>query len=634
MKVEKYFSKLRKAIELEYESELKDFQQKIKEFTINERIADGITVYPLTLDSFVFSHSGQIIITLELTKGNFSRGRFRNGTLVEIFDADKNKLQGIIKGTPKRGQFKIVIKEDSIPDFIEKGKLGINLLPDTKTNKVINWALDKIEKAENKERVARLRDVLIGEKETSYVEETSTEYIDFIRKEHLNESQNNAVVNAQFDKEISLLHGPPGTGKTTTLVEIIKQAVKNKKKVLVTAPSNMAVDWLSEKLIQNKINVVRLGNPVRVSEGITENTLEYKIENHLEAKLIKKWRADYLKTINKAKQFKRTFDETARAERKSLFAEARELKATIFNTEKQIINQILNRAEVVSCTLTGAGDSILNGYHFDLGIVDEAGQAIEPLNWIITLKADKVLLAGDPCQLPATVKSKEAQKLGLEKSLLEKTIENNFNNHFLDTQYRMNEQIMAFSNLKFYESRLKAHITNATHQINGLDVFTFIDTAGTGMNEKVSETQGKSNEEEADLLIKFLKLKFENIQEDLKNISIGILSPYSDQVDILKEKIGQEVAEELQKNIKVNTIDSFQGQEKDVILISLVRSNEKGEIGFLKDYRRMNVAMTRAKKSLIIFGDSATISNDKFYEDLINFAETNNAYKSAWEFLY
>lgn len=631
-KVTTYFQKLRKAIDLEYESELAEFQEKIKNNDLKERISDGMSLYPMVLNNSSFSYGGQLILEFEHTKERIQRGRFRNGTLVEIFDTEENTIEGIIKGYVKGTKIKAIIKADSVPDWLEKGKIGFNLMPDTKTYKVIKWALDKVEEAKTNERSARIRDVIIGEKSASYKEDSLNEAA---ISDKLNESQKQAVKNSTFDKEITLLHGPPGTGKTTTIVEIIKQSLKEKKKILVTAPSNMAVDWLSEKLINEKVNVLRLGNPVRVSEAVTQNTLEEKINNHPEAKLIKKWRADYLKAIRKAKQHKRSFDEAARAERKSLFAEARDLKESIWATEKQIIDQLISGADVVSCTLTGAGDYILNGYDFDLAIVDEAGQALEPLTWIATLKAEKILLAGDPYQLPATVKNKEAKKLGLEKSLLEKCIKNDFNNLFLDTQYRMNEQIMKFSNDYFYNSQLKAHASNADHNLSDIPVFTFVDTAGTGMNEKVSESRGKSNEEEAKLLVDFMKLQLIMLPEAAQSeVSIGVLSPYSDQVEILKELIAADEDLKPYTGLVVNTIDSFQGQEKDAIFISLVRSNENGEIGFLKDYRRMNVAMTRAKKSLSIIGDSATIANDTFYSKIIDYAESINAYKSAWEFKY
>lgn len=629
----KYFQKLLEATELEYDSELIDHESYINSTELKDRVKEGHSLFPLVYNRSNFTYGDQLVVEFENTKFNIPRSGFKNGAVVEIFDLEDNSIQGIIKGYPKRNMLKVVIKEQDLPDWMEKGKLGMNLLPDTKTFEVIKWALDKIENAKSTERVSKLRDVILGLK--SEEEKNPLSILDGLTIPELNPSQLNAVKQAQLSKEIAVLHGPPGTGKTTTIVQIIKQLLKNGEKILVTAPSNMAVDWLSEKLINEKITLIRLGNPVRVSNSIIDNTLESKVTNHPESKLIKKWRSEYQTTIKKAKQYKRSFDEDARLERKQLFAEAKKLRESIQTTEKLIIDQIISSADVISCTLTGAGDRLLNKYHFGTAIVDEAAQSLEPLSWIVALKADKILLAGDPCQLPATVKNPKAIRLGLDKSLLEKCIDNGIDASFLDTQYRMNEPIMNFSNSYFYKEKLKAHSSNAQHSIPNFEQFLFFDTAGTGMNELVSDTKGKSNPEEASLLLKFLKIQLGKIEADSDQfLSIGILSPYSDQVALLKELVETDSTLKAIKGLRVNTIDSFQGQEKDIIFISLVRSNEKSEIGFLKDYRRMNVAMTRARKSLVIFGDSATISNDNFYNQLIQYSESINAYRSAWELLY
>jgi predicted DNA helicase len=325
-------------------------------------------------------------------------------------------------------------------------------------------------------------------------------------------------------------------------------------------------------------------------------------------------------------KYRRSFGREEAEQRKLLFQEAKNLNKEARELESYIVNKLIDQAQVIACTLIGSTHEYIRSKIFDVVVIDEAGQALEPACWVAILKAEKVVMAGDPFQLPPTVKSHEAERKGLTKTLLEKTIERLPQISLLKTQYRMHKDIMSFSNLKFYNNALEAHESVAMRGIGGLfPSVEFIDTAGCGYAEQESEeNSSRSNPEEAHLLMRH----FNQLKLDLSDrSSIGVISPYRGQIDILSELFNEE------KMVTVNTIDSFQGQERDVIYLSLVRSNDRSEIGFLKDYRRMNVAMTRARMKLVVIGDSATLGNDSFYSDFLDFAEKLGAYRTAWEFI-
>jgi len=331
-----------------------------------------------------------------------------------------------------------------------------------------------------------------------------------------------------------------------------------------------------------------------------------------------------------AGKYKRNFGHAEREQRRLLYREARDLGKEASELESALIDSMLQQAQVVCCTPVGSNSHWLKDHNFKTVIIDEAGQALEPMCWIPIRKAQKIVLAGDPLQLPPTVKSKGAEKLGLSVTMLERCINQEEQVSLLDTQYRMHETIMGFSNQWFYKGALKAHESVAQHQVGGSEnrAFEFIDTAGCGFDEeREDEKSSSANSGEAGILIQHLQAFMDSLP-DGDRPSIGIISPYKAQVHCLKRMLA-----EAEIKVSVNTVDAFQGQERDVIYISTVRSNDQGIIGFLSDYRRMNVALTRARKKLVVNGDSATLGGQQFYQEFLNYAEQKEAYRSAWEFM-
>ena len=433
------------------------------------------------------------------------------------------------------------------------------------------------------------------------------------------------------------MHGPPGTGKTTTLVQAIKALTQqDHKQILVVAPSNTAVDLLSEKLHEEGLNVLRVGNPSRVSERLMTLTLDHKMSEHPLMRDAKKLKKQANEFKNMAHKYKRSFGKAERDQRKALFDEAHRIMKEVGNTEQYIIDDLIGKAQVITATLVGSNQYMVRNLTFQTVVIDEAGQALEPACWIPILKAQKVVLAGDPFQLSPTIKSAEAARQGLNVTLLEKCI----TLHpeavtLLDEQYRMHEHIMGYSSRVFYGNQLRAHASVARHALfPGDTALAFVDTAGCGFEEKLEGTSS-TNPEEAALLVKHLTQLVADLSQTYTPVnfpSIAIISPYKQQLAVLNEQLSH--APDLQpyrSSISVNTIDSFQGQERDIVYISMTRSNDKQEIGFLSEIRRMNVAMTRARKKLIVIGDSATLSNMPFYADFVTYAESLNAYQSAWE---
>ena len=476
--------------------------------------------------------------------------------------------------------------------------------------------------------------VLVGDTEPVFYSPSGE-----INTNGLNPSQQAAVRKIIAANDLAIVHGPPGTGKTTTIVRAIREIIKlNKFQVLVVAPSNAAVDLLTEKLSDEGLTVVRIGNPARVSEKLMSLALDYQVAEHQSMKEIRRLRRQASEYRDMAHKYKRNFGKAERDQRKALFTEARNIMKEVENTEQYIIDSILSKADVVTATLVGANHFSIRNMRFKLAVIDEAGQGIEPACWIPVLKAEKVVLAGDHFQLPPTIKSEEAARNGLQKTLLEKCVELHPEAvSLLEEQYRMHQTIMGFSSRVFYESKLKAHSTVAAHLLYESDSpLAFIDTAGCGFDEKPEGTS-TVNPEEASFLFRHLLQVVEQLSnyytpEDFP--TIAVISPYREQVYLMQELfLNSPVLRDYGEKISVNTIDSFQGQERDIVYISMTRSNPENRIGFLADIRRMNVAMTRARKKLVVVGDSATLTQLPFYADFISYAEEHNAYQSAWEFM-
>jgi len=525
----------------------------------------------------------------------------------------------------------------------------VDQLFDDRSYREMETALNKVMHSKG-DRLAELRDIFTGKKKAAEVFETAP-----VALPGLNDSQNAAVTAILANRDVTIIHGPPGTGKTTTLVAAIAQLVQKESTVLVTAPSNTAADLLTERLASAGVQVVRVGNISRVDESVMMHTLDSILARHPESKNIKKVKIQAAEYRRQSRQHKRSFGYEERREREHLKQQAKELESWANTLEDKLVEMVLTSAQAITCTLVGANHPVLDRYRFRTCVMDEAAQALEPAAWIPIIKCSRVVLAGDPFQLPPTVKSIEAARGGLSKTLIERSLELLPDAvHLLDVQYRMHHTIMDFSNQYFYEGALKAHDSVVGHRLLSLDstgetvtVFEpvlFVDTAGTGFEEKINKDTGKDstryaskyNPEEALLLREHLLQLLEKFPDPERYPSIGILSPYREQVNYLEDMVREdEVLAPLHANsqLVVNTVDGFQGQERDVIYISLVRSNPKSEIGFLSDYRRMNVAMTRARKLLVVIGDSATIGNNAFYAKFLEYCEGKGGYQSAWEYM-
>ncbi|MCF0055864.1 AAA domain-containing protein [Dyadobacter sp. CY356] len=638
-----YFKKLLDLLKIEREEDRQSYLKLTESTSVSERRANGLAWYPIAIRGQEMSRGDYVTVEVERTTHQDISHQLRFGMPAVLFsnhDPKKDKVEGTI--THQNGnRLKITLRTDELPDWSRDGKLGIDLLFDDNSYDEMQNALKTASAIDEKSDEGRLVKILTGEKEPTF----NTEIPPYTFPK-LNSSQQAAVNKILSANELAVVHGPPGTGKTTTLVEAIKALIKREKKqILVVAPSNTAVDLLSEKLSDQGLNVLRVGNPARVSERLMSLTLDSKMSAHpgmKEMKTLKKQANEYK---NMAHKYKRSFGKAERDQRKALFDEAHRIMKDVGKSEQYIIDDLVAKAQVITATLVGSNHYTVRNLKYNTVVIDEAGQALEPACWLPILKAQKVILAGDHCQLSPTLKSNEAAKKGLATTLLEKCVALHPESvTLLEEQYRMNEQIMGYSSKIFYHEKLKASIAVAHHVLfPEAAPLAFIDTAGCGFDEKLEGTSS-TNPEEAAFVFKHLgQLVAEIVSKtgaDGKLLytaenfpSIAVISPYKQQIYILKEQLLH--SPELQKygdKISVNTIDSFQGQERDVVYISMTRSNAEGEIGFLSDIRRMNVAMTRARKKLVVIGDSATLSSLPFYADFITYAEKLDAYQSAWEF--
>lgn len=628
-----YFKKLLDLLKIERAEDREQYKKLTESSSVTDRRANGLTWYPVAIRGSEMSRGDYLTVELERTTHHDISHQFRTGMPAVFFtnhDPQKDRIEGTI-AHQSGNRLKITIKDDELPDWSRDGKLGVDLLFDENSYDEMQDALKKASDLAEKSTTIQ---VLTGTKRPTF-----NDFSKHYPTKKLNKFQSSAVDKILSANELAIVHGPPGTGKTTTLIQAIKALVKQEnQRILVVAPSNTAVDLLSEKLSEEGLNVLRIGNPARVSERLQSLTLEAKMAEHAymkEAKRLKKQAQEFKSMAHK---YKRNFGKSERDQRKALFDEAHRIMKDVGNTEQYIIDDLLTKTQVVTATLVGANHYTVRNLTYQTVVIDEAGQALEPACWIPILKAQKVILAGDHCQLSPTIKSNEAATNGLSQTLIEKCIALHPEAvTLLEEQYRMNEPIMGYSSLVFYENKLKAHESVAKSSLlEGDAPLLFIDTAGCGFEEKLEGTSS-TNPDEAAFVFKHIHLL---ISELIQNYSIenfpsmAVISPYKQQINLLKEQLDH--AEDLQKvkqHISVNTIDSFQGQERDVVYISLTRSNDKGEIGFLSDIRRMNVAMTRAKKKLVVIGDSATLGQHPFYADFIDYAEQLGGYVSAWEFV-
>lgn len=631
-----YFKKQLELLQLEREQDKNAYQLLIASSSVADRRAAGMAWYPIAIRDSELGRGDYLTVEVERTTHQDVAHQLRFGVSAALFsnhDPENDRLEGTI--TWQSGnRLKLTLRTDELPDWADNGKLGIDLLFDDNSYDEMQSALKEAETRKDKGNEGHLIKVLLGEKPATFHHELVTYQIP-----QLNASQQAAVEKIITANEIAIVHGPPGTGKTTTLVQAIKALWKLEHlPILVVAPSNTAVDLLSERLSGEGLNVLRVGNPARVSDHLMSLTLDARIAEHTSMKEIRALKKQANEFRDMAHKYKRNFGRAEREQRKALFAEARNIMKSVSDTEQYIIDDVIARAQVITATLVGANHYTVRNLQYKTVVIDEAGQALEPACWIPILKAKKAVLAGDHQQLPPTIKSNEAARRGLSTTLLEKCV----TLHpgavvMLEEQYRMHATIMGYSAASFYNSQLRAHASVAAHTLFTDDSpLAFIDTAGCGFEEKQDGTS-TTNPEEAAFLFKHLgrlAVELDTHYPVDQFPSIAVISPYRQQVELLKEQLQH--APDLHKygnRISVNTIDSFQGQERDIVYISMTRSNTENKIGFLADIRRMNVAMTRARKKLVVVGDSGTLSQLPFYANFIAYAEQHHAYLSAWEFM-
>lgn len=640
-KVTEELKKGLKLLKLEWQEDLAQYKQKFLNSSIAEKKKEGITWHPVLLKKSKIGMGERLLVEIERTDSNQSSA-FASGKSVSFFTTQdsyqsaEHRVNGVINFV-RNNVMTVTLQVDEIPDWMEGGRLGVDLLFDEASYREMEFALKRVIAGENK-RVAELKEILLGDNSPQFSEKSQTLI------EHLNDSQNKACELIAQAKDVAVVHGPPGTGKTTTLIEAIEQSVIVGHSILVCAPSNAAVDLLVEKLIDRGIETLRLGHPARVEEKILNQTLDAKTAFHPSYRDLKKLRKETDQYLKLAKQYKRNFGPDERAQRKLMYAEVSRIREAAKSLEEYIQYDIFQRTKVFASTLVGASSYNLKGMEFDVVFIDEAAQGLEAATWIPILKAKKIVFAGDHCQLPPTIKSYQAAQEGLAETLFEKVIARKPHvSQMLRVQYRMPEAIMGFSNDQFYKGELQAADNTKSHVFPGEEAnpIEWIDTAGAGyLDQKEQESLSTCNPEEAAFTCRYLneiikRIGIANFKQE--GWTIGLIAPYGAQVRLLRSLIFDDFdypnLRAFSDLITIDTVDGFQGQERDLMMISLTRSNEKGEIGFLADTRRMNVALTRAKRKLVLIGDSSTLAQNPFFDQLLQYFESHQGYKSVWEFL-
>ncbi|MDP4262842.1 MAG: AAA domain-containing protein [Bacteroidota bacterium] len=578
--------------------------------TLKQLKAEGLALHPIIVTRKNFGYAEYPEISFKLSFPP-EANMFRDGAAIECFIVGEEPVKGVLMSLDgKSGEFRLFAPD--FPDWIEDDGVGIKLAPDTRTTSIMKKVLNELE---NNKPLYQLFETLHGDAAKAAISPSLKNVSLNFRNQRLNESQQQAVTAITQNENITIVHGPPGTGKTTTLIEAILQLIQRGEKIVVSAPSNTAVDNIAKGLIRQGVSLLRVGNTSKVDETIFSHTPEGKLANSKQQKEIKqlKIRAEEFRKM--ALKYKRSFGKAEREQRNLLFKEVKNIRTEIKKLQAYNEEKLFEEAGVIAGTPIGLYDAGIDHLRFSTLFIDEAGQCIEPLAWCIFPLAQKIVLAGDHWQLPPTVLSHEAARLGFNRSILETAIETIPNVFLLNTQYRMRVAIAGFSSNYFYNSLL---LTAEHLQNTGVHI-SFIDTAGSGYHE-MHGPDGTSLQNEGELRI--VQKLFET--ESLDPLKTAFISPYAGQVAVAREV--------LPKQMRISTIDSFQGQEKEVIIVSLVRSNDDGDIGFLKDYRRMNVAITRAKEQLFVIGDSATIGADPFYNTFLTYIEQHGTYRTVWEF--
>ena len=639
-----YLQRLRQLLQMEYDSEKEEFRVQSEKMGIKRKIHRGICWYPVEAGRSYYNSLNQLVV--EIVKKDHNEEDediehlFEYGKPVQFFSFNAPYLNDDIKNKSDIQYYpfsstvsyvdgdKMVVtipSSQALIDLQNANNLGVQLYFDETSYKTMFHALDEVINAKNN-RLADLRDIFAGQVKPQKRTFTPMQF------PWLNKTQEAAVNEVLWAKDVEVVHGPPGTGKTTTLVEAIYETLHRETQVLVCAQSNMAVDWISEKLVDHGVPVLRIGNPSRVNDKMLSFTYERKFESHPDYPEL--W--SIRKTIRQMKENRKRGD--------NIHQKIARLRDRATELEMAINAQLFDEARVVACTLVGSANKLLVRHKFSTLFIDEAAQALEPACWIATRRASRVILAGDHQQLPPTIKCYEAMKQGLGKTLMERIVENQPDAvTLLKVQYRMNDTIMKFSSDWFYHGEVESDesvkhrsVLDWEHPIQWIDGNEMLQQVNEELKEEeklnidfteqfIGENHGRINKAEAELVLSTLKNYIDKIGKERflsERLDVGIISPYKVQTQYLRQQIRKrEEFRPFRQVISVNTVDGFQGQERDIILISLVRSNNNGQIGFLSDLRRMNVAMTRARMKLIIFGDKDTLQHHAFYRKLIQYVE-------------
>ena len=628
---EDHFQRLTRLLELEAEAEKQETIRSLEKLSPAEAEASGNSLINLVIREEDSGMGGRTLLTFSKRNENLHLPytRIGNGSPVILSEEglhtkDAPSWRGIISRAHKDA---IQVAFTQEPEWdSDRPSFRLDRSTDEISRQRQRLALETARGAKGT-RLSILRDVLLGKQNPVF---NKLEFpVPFNKK--LNDSQNQAVAFALSAEDIAIIHGPPGTGKTTTLIELMRQIVRNGQSVLAVAASNLAVDNMLERLIDAGENVIRLGHPARVTPALRTHTLDELAEIHPDMKLARKLTRDAHSLRKQASKFFRVKPDpnlrhSLREEAKQLLNEARQI-------EDAVTERIISNARIVCATATGLDSDFFMRRKFDWCIMDEASQSVEPSAWIPVQYANRLVLAGDHFQLPPTVISPEAMRGGFDISMMERLLNINSGlSRLLNVQYRMHQDIMKFSSDVFYESSLQADESvraalladSPAVRSSALTDYPihFIDTAGASYDEEQEpDGDSKLNPLEAELVIKKVH---ELLECGLAPEQIAIISPYSAQVKLLREKLRH-------MDVEIDSVDGFQGREKEAVIVSLVRSNRDGEVGFLADTRRMNVALTRARRKLIVIGDSATITSHGFYQRMVEYFESIGAYHSVWE---
>ena len=611
-------------LKTEYQHEREEFRRQTEITGIERKVKRGECWYPVSVGQSRYNSLNRLTITVLRNEDTDIEHCFEYGRSLQFFSLDGSgsihylPFVGTVNYAEADRMTVIVPNEESVSLLNTQERLGVQLGFDETTYQLMFAALRDVI-SDKGGRLSELRDIVHGNAPARFSPSKIPLSLPW-----LNSAQEAAVAKALAARDVMVVHGPPGTGKTTTLIEAICEVLRREPQVMVCAQSNTAVDWISLQLERRGAGVLRIGNPSRVTDEMLAFTYERRFESHPDYPLL--W------------QLRRTIRQirSGKGDRENRHQKIARLRERADEIELRIRTQLFDSSRVIACTLAGSASPLLTGQHYHTLFIDEAAQALEAACWIAARRCDRIILAGDHCQLPPTVKSVEAQRGGLAETMMETLAQRKPECvSLLNVQYRMNRELMKFPSHWFYGDKLKAApevenrsllslidepllwIDTSTHPAIKSDE----DTTNAYFHETfVGATFGRINKAEAQLTIHILEKYTERMGRERlieENVDFGIISPYRAQVQYLRQLLKQsKILKPLKKNITINTVDAFQGQERDVIIVSLVSANEKGEIGFLRDLRRMNVAITRARMKLILLGDSTTLCKHRFYKEL------------------